>query len=135
MNNTARPTEALVAVEKGMRLDPRNRDNYLFEQGFAYTQLGRYEEAIPAHKRDLALTNNLCDHVNLVLDYIELGQEDAARADAAEVERRSALDPDSPMGYLALADVMNSLGEPAKALVAVEKAMRLDPSHPDRYLW
>jgi len=71
----------------------------------------------------------------LTLETAQLGQEDAARADAAEVERRSALDPDSPMGYLALADVMNSLGEPAKALVAVEKAMRLDPSHPDRYLW
>ena len=33
------------------------------------------------------------------------------------------------MGYLALADVMNSLAEPAQALVAVEKAMHLDPSH------
>jgi adenylate cyclase len=97
MNNMARPAEALVAVEKAMRLDPRNRDNYLFEQGFAYTVLGRYEEAIPALKRDLALTNNLWDHVLLVRDYTELGQEDAARAEAAEVERRVALNPNSPM--------------------------------------
>jgi adenylate cyclase len=96
MNNTAKPAEALVAVEKAMRLDPRNSDRYLYEQGFAYTRLGRYEEAIPALKRDLALTNSLWDHVLLVLDYIELGQEDAARADAAEVERRSALNPNSP---------------------------------------
>ena len=134
MNNLARPTEALVAVEKAMRLDPLNRDNYLFEQGFAYTNLGRYEEAIPAVKRDLALTNNPWDHVWLVLDYIELGQEDAARAEAAEVERRVALNPDSPMGYLALAIVMNHMAEPAQALVAVGKAMRLDLGNRDRYL-
>jgi TolB-like protein/DNA-binding winged helix-turn-helix (wHTH) protein/cytochrome c-type biogenesis protein CcmH/NrfG len=133
MNNMARPADALVAVEKAMRLDPRNRDNYLFESGYAYTQLGRYEEAIPALKRDLALTNNLWDHVFLVGDYVELGQEDAARAEAAEVERRVALNPNSPMGYLALADVMNTVAEPAQALVAAEKAMRLDPGD-DRYL-
>ena len=64
MSNIARPAEALEAVEKAMRLDPRNSDRYLYEQGHAYTQLGRYEEAIPALKRDLALTpNNLWDHV------------------------------------------------------------------------
>jgi tetratricopeptide (TPR) repeat protein len=81
----------------------------------------------------LALTNNLWDHVFLVGDYLELGQEDAARAEAAEVERRVALNPNSPMGYLALADVMNNMEESAQALVAVEKAMRLDPGD-DRYL-
>jgi hypothetical protein len=43
-----RPAEALIAIEKAMRLDPRNSHLYLFEQGFAYTFLGRYEEAIPA---------------------------------------------------------------------------------------
>jgi len=100
MNNMARPAEALVAVEKAIRLDPRNRDYYVFEQGAAYTQLGRYEEAIPALKRDLALTNNLWDHVILAWDYIELGQEDTARAEAAEVERRSALNPNSALGPL-----------------------------------
>ena len=62
---------------QAMRLDPRNRDNYLFEQGYAHTQLGRYEEAIPALKRDLSLTNNLWDHVLLARDYVEIGHEDA----------------------------------------------------------
>src|SRR5260370_2829805 len=81
----------------------------------------------------MALTNNLWDHVFLVRDYTELGQEDAARAEAVEVERRVALNPNSPFGYLALADVMNNMAEPAQALVAAEKAMRLDPGD-DRYL-
>jgi hypothetical protein len=45
---------ALLAVEKAMRLDPRNHDNYAFEEGLAYTQLGRCEETISALKRYLA---------------------------------------------------------------------------------
>jgi adenylate cyclase len=134
MNNKARPTDALAAAEKAMRLDPRNRDYYALEQGVAYSQLGRYEEAVPALKRDLAITNNIWDHVNLVRDYIELGQEDAARAEAAEVERRVALNPNSPLGYWALAYAMNNMAEPAQALVAVEKAVRLDPGNRNRYL-
>jgi len=134
MNTMAKPWEALEAVEKAMRLDPRNRDRYLGEQGWAYTQLGRYEEAIPALKRDQALTNNLWSHVLLVRDYVELGQEDAAQAEATEVARRSALNPNSPLGYSALANVMNSMAEPAQALVAAEKAIRLDPGNRDRYL-
>jgi tetratricopeptide (TPR) repeat protein len=67
----------------------------------------------------------------LVRDYIELGQEDAARAEAAEVERRSALNPNYPYGYIALALVMDYMGEPSQALAAVEKAMRFDPRNSD----
>jgi tetratricopeptide (TPR) repeat protein len=134
MNTMARPADALVAAEKAVRLDPRRSDRYLSEQGQAYTQLGRYEEAIPALKRALALTNSLWDHVYLAHDYVELGQEDAAQAEAAEVKRRVALNPNSPFGYWALAVAMNYMAEPAQALVSVEKAMRLDPGGPDRYL-
>jgi tetratricopeptide (TPR) repeat protein len=128
LNNMGNPAEALVAAERAIRLDPFNVAHYLYEQGTAYTQLGRYEEAIPALKRDLARTNNFLDHVWLVRDYIELGQENAARAEAAEVERRIALSPNS-VGYWALAVVMNEMAEPAKALAAMEKARRLDPGY------
>ena len=37
-----------------MRLDPRNRDFYLFEVAWAYTLMGRYAEAVPLLKRALA---------------------------------------------------------------------------------
>jgi tetratricopeptide (TPR) repeat protein len=63
-----------------------------------------------------------------------LGQEDAARAEAAEVERRTTLNPNSPVGYLALADAMNNMGEHSQALAAVEKAIRLDPGNRENYL-
>jgi tetratricopeptide (TPR) repeat protein len=63
MNNTAKPAEALIAVETAIRLDPLNVGHYLSEQGRAYSQLGRYEEAIPVLKRDLARSDILWDHV------------------------------------------------------------------------
>jgi tetratricopeptide (TPR) repeat protein len=128
---TSRPAEALEAVEKAIRLDPRNPGN-LFFRGMAYTLLGRYEEAITDLKR--SPVNDLWHHVFLVSDYIELGQEDDARAEVAEVERRCALDHSSPIGYLALAFVMNRMAEPKEALVAVEEAMRLDPGDRDALL-
>jgi len=134
MNYMAKPAEALVAAEKAIRLDPLNGGHYLVQLGEAYSQLGRYEEAIPVLKRDLALSDNLWDHVDLVRDYIQLGQEDAARAEAVEVQRRSAFAPNSPVGYLALASAMNYMGEPAQALLAVQKAMSLDPGNRDNYL-
>jgi tetratricopeptide (TPR) repeat protein len=134
MNATWKPTEALVAAEKAIRLDPFNVAHYLFEQGTAYTQLGRYEEAIPVFKRDLAFSDNLWDHVGLVNDYIEVGQEDAARAEAEEVERSSALNPNSSTGYLALGVVMNFTGEFEQALLALQNAINLDPRNGDNYL-
>jgi adenylate cyclase len=125
--NMQRSGEALAAVEKAMRLDPRNRDQYLFIQGVADSQIGRYEEAIPALKRHFALTNNPWDRIILARAYIELGQEDDAEAEAAEVERWIELNPKSAMGYWMLAYLMNLIGEPAQALVAAEKAQRLNP--------
>jgi len=49
MNYMAEPAQALVALEKAMRLDPDNRDRYLLEEGFAYQGLRRYEDSISAY--------------------------------------------------------------------------------------
>jgi TolB-like protein/DNA-binding winged helix-turn-helix (wHTH) protein/Tfp pilus assembly protein PilF len=87
---SGKPAEAVGLAEKAMRLDPRNRDFYLFHEGWAYTQMGRYAEAIPVLKRHLArYPNYVGDHLLLVVDYTELGREDEARAEAAEVLRIS----------------------------------------------
>src|SRR5216683_585694 len=88
MNNTRRRAEAIDLAEKAMRLDPRNHDRYLYLEGSSYTQMGRYEEAIPLLKRNLAsYPNGLQSHYCLVVDYIELGREPKARAEAAEILR------------------------------------------------
>jgi len=87
---SGKPAEAVGLAEKAMRLDPRNRDLYLFLEGKSYNQMGRYEEAIPILKRHLArYPNTLGAHASLVVDYTELGREDEARAEAAEVLRIS----------------------------------------------
>src|SRR5216683_3838919 len=74
MNNTRRRAEAIDLAEKAMRLDPRNHDRYLYIEGWSYTQMGRYEEAVPILKRYLA-SYALPWQFLLVVDYIELGRE------------------------------------------------------------
>jgi adenylate cyclase len=62
----------------------------LFFEGWAYTQMGRHEEAIPILKRyNARYPNNWGAHAYLVVDYTELGREDEARAEAAEILRIS----------------------------------------------
>ena len=126
-----KPTEALVAVEKAIRLDPQNADNYGFEQGYAYMELGRWKDSIPALKRGLTRFPNIYSHAFLANDYSFLGDEDAARAQVAEVERTVALTPNSFAGYVPLSWALDSLGKPAEALVAVDTAIRLDPRKHD----
>jgi adenylate cyclase len=88
MDLSGKPAEAVGLAEKAMRLDPQNREGYLFEEGWSYTQMGRYKEAIPILRRHLArYPDNLAAHSVLVVDYTELGREDEARAEAAEVLR------------------------------------------------
>jgi adenylate cyclase len=50
--------------------------------------MGRYEEAIPILKQHLASYPNVYQgHLQLIVNYTELGREDEARAEAAEVLR------------------------------------------------
>jgi adenylate cyclase len=85
---SGRPAEALKPLEKVMRLDPRNRDRYFLSLGGAYEYMGRYKDSVAAYKRGLdAVPNNLGTHVALAIDYIELGRDQEARAEAAEVLR------------------------------------------------
>jgi tetratricopeptide (TPR) repeat protein len=85
-----RPEEALKVIEKAMRLNPHYPATYLFALGTYYRLMERYEEAIAAFKS--ALTRNpalLPVHVNLAVIYSELGREEEARAEVAEVLRIS----------------------------------------------
>ena len=75
-------------IEKAMRLNPHYPATYLFSLGTAYRLMGRDEEAIAVLKKALTRNPNLLPaHVNLAVIYSELGREEAARAEAAEVLR------------------------------------------------
>jgi len=83
-----RPQEAIGVAEKAIRLDPRGPPHYLSILGLAHRLAGRYEEAIAAQKR--ALTRNpdfLSAHTQLAFLYSELGREEEAQAEVAEVLR------------------------------------------------
>jgi adenylate cyclase len=129
LNEQARPAEALVAVSSAIRLDPRNSDNHAPQQGYANLLLGRYEESIPPLKRYLARhPDDFWDRAWLAHDYSFLGKDDAARAEAVQIEAAVALARNSAFAYRILAFTRNSLWKPADALVAADAAIRLDPS-------
>ena len=92
LNAAARPSEALAAATKAMRLYPTSGAFPPYpecDQGRAYTQLGRWNEAVRSLTSCLERhqTDQTMPRVALAVDYIELGQEDAARAEAAEIVR------------------------------------------------
>jgi tetratricopeptide (TPR) repeat protein len=85
---TGRPAEAIGAIEKAIRLNPHSPAIYLYILGRDYRLTGRYEEALATLKK--AFTRDpdfLFTHVDLAGIYSELGREDEARTEAAEVLR------------------------------------------------
>ncbi|MBV8053871.1 MAG: tetratricopeptide repeat protein [Deltaproteobacteria bacterium] len=82
--------EAVRAAEKAMRLDPTRRDFYAFFIAAPYTNMGRYQDAIPLLKRHLAAyPNQPWGHALLAISDIELGRAQEARAEAVELKRIS----------------------------------------------
>ena len=85
-----RTEEGIGLMEQGMRLDPRNPARYLQNLGWAYRSAGQCEKAITPLKQVLSLTPAFIpSRVNLAVCYVELGREEEARAEAAEVLRRN----------------------------------------------
>ncbi|MBI3304501.1 MAG: tetratricopeptide repeat protein, partial [Deltaproteobacteria bacterium] len=84
------PGNVVSLVEQAMRLNPRYPPNYLWALGHAYHLLGQSEEAIATLRR-IVIRNpdHLTAHVLLATIYSELGREEQARAEAAEILRIS----------------------------------------------
>ncbi|HEV8713816.1 MAG TPA: adenylate/guanylate cyclase domain-containing protein [Candidatus Binatia bacterium] len=82
--------EGVQALEQALRLDPRNPTPYLIQLGHAYRSAGQCEKAIAPIKQALNLNPAIVPaRANLAVCYIELGREEEARAEAAEVLRRN----------------------------------------------
>ncbi len=90
LNFAGRPQEASGFVEKALRLDPAYPFFSLAALGQAYRLVGRYEEAVATFKRVLNLNPDLwVAHAQLTIIYSELGRDEEARAEAAELLRVS----------------------------------------------
>jgi adenylate cyclase len=85
-NLTGRPEEALPLVEQAIALDPRGPEvaSFLQFQGRAYLQLGRYDDAILACEKSLALEDYWVCYYYLVAAYAQKG--DLAKAAVAKSE-------------------------------------------------
>src|SRR5713226_3987024 len=90
LNFSGRPMEALVAAEKGVRLNPRHPGYRLIVVAGAYMYMGRFEEARSTFEQALVTQpNDPAMHMWLAVVDVELGRNDDARAEAAEVLRLS----------------------------------------------
>ncbi len=92
-----RPKEAIAVLRKAIRLNPIPPVWYFNGLGHAYFLTGRYEEAIEALRGVLKHNPNFWPaHIYLAASYVEMGQKDRARAEAAEVLK---INPDFSIKY------------------------------------
>jgi adenylate cyclase len=79
-----------VAAEKGMRLNPRHPEYCLIQVGIAYLSMGRFKEARSIFEETYAKKpNQPSGYMWKAIADVELGRDDDARAEAADVLRVS----------------------------------------------
>ena len=115
-----RPEEVIGLMEKAMRLNPRYPAIYLFWLGNAHYQMGRYDEAIAVLEGAvIRRPNHLPTHQFLAASYVELGREEEARAEVAEILRIS---PGYRSGSKSLAPWKDHQAVPERIRAALRKA-------------
>ena len=90
LNFTGQAEQAIGVLERALRLDPRYPLPYHAPLSWAYLSTRRYDKAIALQQKALSHNRNLLEsHLILTISYSELGREEEARAEAAEVLRLS----------------------------------------------
>jgi adenylate cyclase len=78
--------EALVYFQRALRLNPFPPTYYFLEIGSAHHLLRNYEEAVPALKKVLSISpRNAFARFTLIVNYVEMGRLEDARAEAEEL--------------------------------------------------
>jgi adenylate cyclase len=86
--HASRWKESIPIFQKAIRLNPIGSVPAFVRLGRSYRIMGRFEEAVSAHKQALLRNpDNLFVHLNLASTYILMGREKEAQAEAAEVIR------------------------------------------------
>jgi TolB-like protein/Tfp pilus assembly protein PilF len=117
---SGRAEEAIVIIQKSMRLNPIPDAYRLDYLACAYRFVGRYEDAITAHKEVLKRSpDNLFAHVWLTAAYIASGREQEARHQAEEVLR---LDPTFTLEQLTDIRAMKDKAEAERFIADLRKA-------------
>ena len=88
LNYLGKPQEAITHFKIAMRLSPFYPSWYLSHLGLSYHLTGQYEKAIETLKKRIERAPDvLFPHVRLAAVYSDLGRQQEARAEAAEVLR------------------------------------------------
>jgi TolB-like protein/class 3 adenylate cyclase/cytochrome c-type biogenesis protein CcmH/NrfG len=90
LSYSGRPEEAIGLLEKAIRFNPRDPILALYNLGFAYRLMRRYDEAVTVLKSVLTRNPDYRPaHAELAVIYSELGREEEARTEGAEILRIS----------------------------------------------
>ncbi len=126
--------------EKAVALDPDYADAYAF---LGFLRMLEYLWQWDSSPRTLDQAEQLARRAASLDDstavaYAVLGWVAALRnrpnEAIADGNRAIALEPNNAFCYIALADILEIIGrDPAQALSYAQKAMRLDPKHPEAY--
>ena len=82
------PQEAIPILKRAIRLNPYPPSRYFHNLAFSYILLGKYEEGIAVAIKGVQIEpNDIWSHLPLLYGYSLSGQEEEARAQAAEVLR------------------------------------------------
>jgi adenylate cyclase len=88
LSYVGRTTEAVTLLQKAMRLNPQYPSRYLFALGHIYHAAWKNDEALTVLQRFVAQNPDaLVARVDLACTYSELGQEEEARTQVAEILR------------------------------------------------
>ena len=147
---------ARAMYEKAIELDPKYADAYVYV-GWTYFQdawngwiepsrefpPGSHPDLVKSQERALERASKMVQKAiaiddSLPMAYRVLSQIDIYKGGhydraVADAERAIALDPNSALGYLDLADERDMAGEPEEAIEPLNKAIRLDPLNRDLY--
>ncbi len=87
LREAGRAEEAVAMVKRAMRLEPTYQPVYLVNLGYAYTMLGRHEEAIETFEEFLERRSKGRDdgYAGLIVNHMWLGREDEARRYASQL--------------------------------------------------
>ena len=120
LNFVGRPDEAIGLAKKAMRLDPNYAFWFAGWLGDSNFQLHRYDEAVEAYQEALRRNPDIVwTHSNLAMVYAEMGKEEEARAQAAEVRR---LDPGNSAKWLRDRFPFKNQADLDRIVAALEKA-------------
>ncbi len=140
LNWAGRPAEALPLMEQALRLNPHYPPFYLGDLGWTYNLIGRHTEAVTMLKEAVSRGPTLMVYYFILANsYV---QQWAAQQEAdahtlahalAAAQQALTLNNAFPRGYSALGSVYLWQKHYEQALVAIERAITLDPHTADGY--